>query len=178
MKDLQKLIDKVIDKSVVGCDTYFHENSMWFILTDKKTWIIQLSNSGYLWYNYHFFNKTFKVLSLDVISHQHHITKWVEDTIQNGVKTTTTPFQVYHTNDQVEDTIQNGVKTTGFSAYSNHHQVKDTIQNGVKSTRPIVYILEKMVEDPIQNGVKYTHQRTDSATIGLEDTIQNGIKSN
>ena len=39
MNDLQKLIDKVIDKAVVGCDTYKHNGSTWLLFTDDKKWI-------------------------------------------------------------------------------------------------------------------------------------------
>ena len=36
MKDLGKLINKMIDKAVVGCDKYVHNNSTWLIFTDEK----------------------------------------------------------------------------------------------------------------------------------------------
>ena len=67
MKDLQSVINNLINKSVVGCDTYTNNNSLWLIFTDKKEWVIELTISGSLWYNYYFFQKIFKVLGLDVI---------------------------------------------------------------------------------------------------------------
>ncbi len=43
MKDLQKLIDKLIDKAVVGCGTYKHNSSTWLIFTNDKKWVIELT---------------------------------------------------------------------------------------------------------------------------------------
>jgi hypothetical protein len=124
MNDLQKLIDKVIDKAVVGCDTYKHNGSTWLLFTNDKKWVIELTKEGTLWYNYYFFQKLFKVIALDVVENQHYITKWVEDTVINGVKSTrklqfVSPSRVEDTignsNTIVEDTIQNGVK------HNRHH---------------------------------------------------------
>jgi hypothetical protein len=124
MNDLQKLIDKVIDKAVVGCDTYKHNGSTWLLFTDDKKWVIELTKEGTLWYNYYFFQKLFKVIALDVVENQHYITKWVEDTVINGVKSTKGEY--YKEIQKVEYTIQNGVK------YTIDIEDEDAIQNGVK----------------------------------------------
>jgi hypothetical protein len=130
MNDLQKLIDKVIDKAVVGCDTYKHNGSTWLLFTDDKKWVIELTKEGTLWYNYYFFQKLFKVIALDVVENQHYITKWVEDTVINGVKST-----------------QNAEHRLEFV-------VEDTVINGVKSTRKLQFVSPSRVEDTVINGVK------------------------
>jgi hypothetical protein len=145
MNDLQKLIDKVIDKAVVGCDTYKHNGSTWLLFTDDKKWVIELTKEGTLWYNYYFFQKLFKVIALDVVENQHYITKWVEDTVINGVKSIKGEY--YKEIQKVEYTIQNGVKSTSWDTGC-ESLVEDTIQNGVKHT----------IEHTIQNGVKRTLQ--------------------
>ena len=175
MKDLGKLINKMIDKAVLGCDKYVHNHSTWLIFTDEKKWVIELTKDGTLWYNYDFFKNLFKVLSLDVVENQHYITKWVEDTIINGVKNTTF---VYHPRiDVVEETIINGVNYTGSNTRDECHQVEDTIQNGVKETHSGCDLLvDDYIEDTIQNGVKETKNAMRTPNIIIEDTIQNGVK--
>ena len=135
MKDFQSVINNLINKYVVGCDTYTNNNSLWLIFTDKKEWVIELTSSGSLWYNYYFFQKIFKVLSLDVIEHQVYITKWVEDTIQNRVR-----YTMEHRlrrQSTVEDTIQNRVRYTEDVALTLEDEVEDTIQNGIKNNQII-----------------------------------------
>ena len=178
MKDFQSVINNLINKSVVGCDTYTNNNSLWLIFTDKKEWVIELTSSGSLWYNYYFFQKIFKVLSLDVIEHQVYITKWVEDTIQNGLRDT-----VQGQNQRqivVEDTIQNGVKHTEDSLQERMFFVEDTIENGVKETNhvDVMKFFEEKMEGTIQNGVKFTSSLSCYPSAVIEHTIQNGIKNN
>ena len=174
MNDLQKLIDKVIDKAVVGCDTYKHNGSTWLLFTNDKKWVIELTKEGTLWYNYYFFQKLFKVIALDVVENQHYITKWVEDTVINGVKSTRKLQFVSPS--RVEDTIGNGVKYT--------IDIEDTIENGVKHTIDTTHHKNKYVEDTIQNGVKVTYSDkipheydwSNQFTEEIDDIIQNGVK--
>ena len=175
MNDLQKLIDKVIDKAIVGCDTYKHNGSTWLLFTDDKKWVIELTKEGTLWYNYYFFQKLFKVIALDVVENQHYITKWVEDTVINGVKSIKGEY--YKEIQKVEYTIQNGVRCTQATPFETRKGVEDTIQNGVKHTswhEPL--LLGTKVEDTIQNGVKNTRKGNPYFQESVEDTIQNGVK--
>ena len=175
MNDLQKLIDKVIDKAVVGCDTYKHNGSTWLLFTDDKKWVIELTKEGTLWYNYYFFQKLFKVIALDVVENQHYITKWVEDTIINSVKSTKGEY--YKEIQKVEYTIQNGVKDTIVTYNNFNSQVEHTIQNGVKKTkRSYEGSRKQRTKDTIQNGVKHTSNRRLVVSKDIEDTIQNGVK--
>jgi predicted peroxiredoxin len=167
MKDLQKLIDKLIDNAVVGCDTYKHNSSTWLIFTNDKKWVIELTKEGTLWYNYYFFQKLFKVIALDVVENQHYITKWVEDNVINGVKSTKGEY--YKEIQKVEYTIENGVKYT--------IDIEDAIENGVKCTIPQNNKSQEYVENTIQNGVKHTEKslQIDGSCV-IEETIQNGVK--
>ena len=182
MNDLQKLIDKVIDKAVVGCDTYKHNGSTWLLFTDDKKWVIELTKEGTLWYNYYFFKKLFKVIALDVVENQHYITKWVEDTVINGVKSIKGEY--YKEIQKVEYTIQNGVKSTSWDPTGKKSLVEDTIQNGVKETHRDAERHPKTIEDAIQNGVKKTYSDkipheydwSKQFTEEIDDIIQNGVK--
>ena len=182
MNDLQKLIDKVIDKAVVGCDTYKHNGSTWLLFTDDKKWVIELTKEGTLWYNYYFFKKLFKVIALDVVENQHYITKWVEDTVINGVIHTQRVKNIRKTS--VEDTVINGVKSTSWDPTGKKSLVEDTIQNGVKETHRDAERHPKTIEDAIQNGVKKTYSDkipheydwSKQFTEEIDDIIQNGVK--
>ena len=108
MANIETLIKKMIDIYVKDADVYVNNGSLWLIFTEEKKWVIELDNAGNLWYNYHFFYKIFKLISMNVVDNQHYITRWVEDALQNGVKETR--WMSDWEDNKVEDTIQNGVK--------------------------------------------------------------------
>ena len=174
MDSTYEMVKELIDFNCKGVDTYNHNGSTWLIFTDNKKWVIELTKEKTLWYNYYFFTGVFKYLSLDVVENQHYITKWVEDTVINGVKSTKGEY--YKEIQKVEYTIHNGVK---FSK-----DIEDTIQNGVKHTIPQNNKSHEYVEDTIENGVKKTYSDkipheydwTDQFTEEIEGIIQNGVK--
>ena len=176
MKDLNEVINKMINKAVVGCDKYVHNDSTWLIFTDDKKWVIELTKDGTLWYSYDFFKNLFKVLSLDVVENQNYITKWVEETIITGVKNTIQ--SITQQRRIVEDAIINGVKHTEYGDWlDGDERFDDIIQNGVKHTVASDCLPSVFVEDTIQNGMKHTEKslQIDGSCV-VEDVIQNGIK--
>ena len=88
MKNIETLIKKMIDIHIKDADVYVNKGSLWLIFTEEKKWVIELDIDGILWYNYNFFSKIFRLISMNVADNEHYITRWVEDTIQNGVKRT------------------------------------------------------------------------------------------
>jgi hypothetical protein len=187
MDSTYEMVKELIDFNSEGVDTYNHNGSTWLIFTDNKKWVIELTKEKTLWYNYYFFTGVFKYLSLDVVENQHYITKWVEDTIINSVKSTKGEYYkeiqkveytinngVKYTKD-IEDTIQNGVKDTIVTYNNFNSQVENTIQTGVKCTIPQNNKSHEYVEHAIQNGVKSTCP-ADAQEKLVEDTIQNGVK--
>ena len=183
MDSTYEMVKELIDFNCDGVDTYNHNGSTWLIFTDQKKWVIELTKEKTLWYNYYFFTGVFKYLSLDVVENQHYITKWVEDTIINSVKSTKGEY--YKEIQKVEYTIQNGVRCTQATPFETRKGVEDTIQNGVKYTswhEPL--LLGTKVEDTIQNGVKKTYSDkipheydwTDQFKEEIGDIIQNGVK--
>jgi hypothetical protein len=167
---MENIILKFIGQNIKGVDTYQHNGSTWLIFTDEKKWVIELTKDGTLWYNYNFFNSIFSFFSLDVIENQHYITKWVEDTIQNGVKRTN-KHSLYYLN-SVEDTIQNGVKNTlPEKTTCSPHLLEDIVQNGIKNTEPGGYL------GPITIRGKVFHQfESSNQTDNVGNVIQNGVK--
>lgn len=188
---MENIILKFIVQNIKGVDTYQHNNSTWLIFTDEKKWVIELTKDGTLWYNYNFFNSIFNFFSLDVIENQHYITKWVEDTIQNGVRNTTISVMTHC--GKVEDTIQNGVKNTlPEKTTCSPHLLEDIVQNGVKRTCNTSIDMES-IEHTIKNGIKNTepggylgpitirgkvfHQfESSNQTDNVGNVIQNGVK--
>jgi hypothetical protein len=176
MKDIYAgIINKMIGNETKGVDHYNHNGSTWLIFTDEKKWVIEFTKEGTLWYNYNFFQNCFKLMSLDVVENQHYITKWVEDTIINGVRNTDSwvgkPFV------SVEYTIQNGVKHTIDTTHHKNKYVEDAIQNGVKHTEKSLQIDGScVVEDVIQNGIKETLDDLHHRQREVVQTIKEGIK--
>jgi hypothetical protein len=169
---MENIILKFIGQNIKGVDTYQHNGSNWLIFTDEKKWVIELTKDGTLWYNYNFFNYIFSFFSLDVIENQRYITKWVEDTIQNGVKNTS--YIRYYTRTRVEDTIQNGVKNTYLISWDIQNSVKNIIQNGIKELKE----LPDMSGNLMGYGDYYNRQedRTKPHTKYVDDAISQGEK--
>ena len=174
MKNIETLIKKMIDIHVKDADVYVNNGSLWLIFTEEKKWVIELTKDGILWYNYSFFSKIFRLISMNVVDNQHYITRWVEDALQNGVKDTR--MQVYFLDNEVEDALQNGVKDTRISRFNSLHPVEDALQNGVKRTWMLSLDNSSKVENTLQNGVKETLSNFISSDVCVEDIIQNGVK--
>jgi predicted peroxiredoxin len=171
---MDNLIYKFINQSVRNVDTYQHNGSTWLIFTNDKKWVIELTKDKTLWYNYTFFKSIFDFFSIDVVENQHYITKWVEDSIINGIKET--QFNWHENKSWVNGVIQNGVNETLNTEYMPKVMVEDTIQNGVKHTlTPELYEFI-LVEDTIQNKVKHTNVFYDTFKGRVKDIIQNGVK--
>jgi hypothetical protein len=169
---MEKIVNRLICDAVEGVDKYISNGSIWLIFTDDKKWVIELTKDGTLWYNYNFFKGLFAYTSMDVVENQHYITKWVEDTIINGVKNTSSAKKF---NDAfVEDTIINGVKNTTGNTQFPIFYVEDAIENGVRHT--MWSNDDDDVEDTIQNGVKHTSGGRNYGPYRVEDTIENGVK--
>jgi hypothetical protein len=165
----KKVLFHLINTKTKGVDIYHHDGSMWLIFTNEKRWVIELTKDGTLWYNYNFFQNCFKLMSLDVVENQHYITKWVEETIQNGVKHTWYPLE--DADDAVEDTIQNGVRNTFALRATPTPLVEDTIQNGVRNTKALCF-----ADDTIQNGVRKIEGKPHDYPHTVANIIKNGVK--
>ena len=174
MSNIEIIVKKLIDIYVKDADVYVNNGSLWLIFTEEKKWVIELDNAGNLWYNYHFFYKIFKLISMNVVDNQHYITRWVEDALQNGVNNT--DRIKWNVTKQVEDALQNGVKHTSEWESESKTQVEDALQNGVKETRWMSDGVDNKVENTIQNGVKETLSNFISSDVCVEDIIQNGVK--
>jgi hypothetical protein len=178
---MEKIINLLINNWTKGVDTYTHNGSTWLIFTEQKSWVIELTESKTLWYNYNFFKELFSLTSMDVVDNQHYITKWVEDNLINKVKDTILEKNI--TKGEVEGIIEMGVIQTNLANNRIIERVEDTIKNGVKETfnfdekHSLSYEqgVKKLVEDTIKNGVRHIeigwHQCNN-----VDDAIEKGVK--
>jgi hypothetical protein len=172
---MEKIINLLINNWTKGVDTYTHNGSTWLIFSESKQWVIELTESKTLWYNYNFFKELFSLTSMDVVDNQHYITKWVEDNLINKVKDTILEKNI--TEGEVEGIIEMAVKENSFSFVRMKVDCENVIENGVKDTQLHKGIRPSSVEHTIENGVKETNKslRIDGSLV-IEDTIQNGVK--
>jgi hypothetical protein len=171
---MEKIINLLINNWTKGVDTYTHNGSTWLIFSESKQWVIELTESKTLWYNYNFFKELFSLTSMDVVDNQHYITKWVEDNLINKVKDTILERNI--TEGEVDDIIQDGVKKTSSNVMMfQSMKVEDTIQNGVKETITSEKRSRLTAENIIENGVRHTeigwHQCNN-----IDDAIEKGVK--
>jgi hypothetical protein len=125
-----------------GVDIYDNNGSTWLIFTEKKQWVIELTKEGTLWYNYYYFQSIIcGIMGLkDLIDNQNFISKWVEDTIQNGVKKikispTFTEYGDWLDGDErLDEIIQNGIKETWGYSRQPQQRVNEIINGSIKET--------------------------------------------
>jgi hypothetical protein len=176
---MENLIHKLIEQNIKGVDTYQHNGSTWLIFTNDKRWVIELTEDKTLWYNYTFFKSIFDFFSIDVVENQSYITKWVEDTIINGLKETLNTE--YMPKVMVEETIQNGVKETNGTLRRTLLGVDDIIQKGVKETNPVdvMKFFNNKMEETLENGVKETNSTNfPNGNCGyIKEILRKGIKT-
>ena len=179
---MEKIINLLINNWTKGVDTYTHNGSTWLIFSESKQWVIELTESKTLWYNYNFFKELFSLTSMDVVDNQHYITKWVEDNIINKVKDTRLEINI--TEGEVDDIIQDGVKETKISPTHTEYgdwldgdeRLDEIIKNGVKETQFNSYENKSWVEGVIKEGVKDTRYGYGTRQTEIEDSIENGVK--
>lgn len=116
---MKEHIFKLIDKYIQNYELYETDVSYWLINPNTREWAIELTKDGHLWYEYYFFEKIYRLFSLDVVDNQHYITEWVEDTLQNGVRHTSLDF--FNDWHDVEDVLQNGVILNNQTKNSNNN---------------------------------------------------------
>ena len=171
----KEFLFEIINDTIDGMDIYNHNESLWLIKTEESKWAIEFTKDKTLWYNYNLFKNLFKAISLDISENQKYVTEWFESRFLNMSKVEDCSDPFFDQDRYVEDTIQNGVKHTQGDQQPFHIDVEDTIENGVRDISPMTQYADWQVEEIIQNGVKETLS-TAGKPLRVEDTIQNGVK--
>jgi hypothetical protein len=172
---MEKIINTLINSSIQGVDTYSHNGSTWLIFTESKQWVIELTESKTLWYNFNFFKNLFAYASLEVVQNQHLITKWVEDNVINAVKDTY--LSENSLSKGIEHTIENGVKETCWNPEDNTSWVEGVIKKGVKSSYRRQYVPKFVIYNVMESGELETYDVDwDVPTDLIADVINDGVK--
>jgi hypothetical protein len=115
-KKLEKLLFGIFDDAIQGVDRYNHNGSLWLIFTDEMRWVVEYTKSQTLWYNYHFFKNEMEIIGLDCVDNKDLIQKWFELRFLNMGEVKVIDDYIGQDTVQVEDTIQNGVKNTSSTS--------------------------------------------------------------
>ncbi len=109
--------------------------SIWIINPKTKGWIIELENSGNLWYYYQLYNNFSKWFKEERSVFKQLIAMWVEDVLKRGVSTTIS--NALYTQPKVEDVLKRGVSTTRPAHQHLLSHVEDVLKRGVSTTQQV-----------------------------------------
>ena len=84
--DMKDILFDMFDENTKDVEIYEYEDSLWMMLPEQKEWAFEIQDDLTLYYNYNFFNKIYRYVSLDVTDNEHYITEWVEDILKTGVR--------------------------------------------------------------------------------------------
>jgi hypothetical protein len=108
----------------------YNPESIWIINPKTKGWIIELENSGNLWYYYQLYNNFSKWFKEERSVFKQLIAMWVEDVLKRGVSTTIS--NALYTQPKVEDVLKRGVSTTRPAHQHLLSHVEDVLKKGIK----------------------------------------------
>jgi len=129
----------------------YSPKSIWVINSKTKKWILELENSGNLWYYYQFYNNFLNWFNEELSVFEQLITMWVEDVLKRGVSTTV--FVRKYEGAPVEDVLKRGVSTTHFLSTPCGGWVEDVLKRGVSTTRRMFFGRIWPVVDVLKRGI-------------------------
>ena len=114
IKDFYSFMEKELEGYKIYTDTSenrfeYKPESIWVINPKTKKWILELENSGNLWYNYGLYDNFSKWFNEERSVFGQLITMWVVAVLKRGVSTT--HGYNHLTNDMVEYVLKRGVST-------------------------------------------------------------------
>jgi hypothetical protein len=170
--DMQNIVNELINNSIKEIDTYRWNTSTWLIFSEDFQWVVELTDEGTLWFNYRFFEKLLRYVSLSVTEGTKFITAWAEGYFSrenNGWKVFDTT--AIHRENKAVSVVQRGIKKTGEITYDIDWNTRIVMNKGIKETMPNVILncetdymvlfdyrcngnnleINKIVEDGIKN---------------------------
>lgn len=79
---MKKIVFKILDDQLNNYILFKYDGYYWVINLDTQMWVLNISNSGYVWYNYDFFHNLFKYASLNVIEDCDYIKNWINNRLK------------------------------------------------------------------------------------------------
>ena len=130
----------------------YSPKSIWVINSKTKKWILELENSGNLWYYYQLYNNFSNWFNEELSVFEQLITMWVVDVINRGVLTTLRDRRQWSS--KVVDVINRGVLTTHNGSEEVRGQVEDVLKRGVSTTQHGFVQESGVVVDVLKRGIK------------------------
>ena len=176
---MKKIIDELINHSIKGVDVYRHKDATWLIFSEQNRWVVELTDEGTLWYNYHFFTDILRYVSLECgRESNHYITGWANDYFFKDIKKSQMGIPI-DGEFAVDIVINYGVKDVGMGAPG--VRAADVINEGVKEVQgdeeenksKVIFVMNKGVKE-----IK-TNMYGDAFLINpyVANVIENGIKN-
>jgi hypothetical protein len=147
-RDMQKVINELINNSLKGVDTYRYKDATWLIFSEGYTWVVELMDGGTLWFNYKFFKNLLYYVSLDPNESIEYITGWAESYfLKDSVGWKVFDSTAIHRENKAVSVVQRGVKETKsydsdrkFLLYDEKYRngyvnVYDVVGGGIKETK-------------------------------------------
>ncbi len=139
--------------------------SIWTINPKTKKWILELENSGNLWYYFQLYNNFSKWFNEELSVFEQLITMWMVDVLKIGVSTTRLSGDGTHR--VVEDVLKRGVLITHNGSEEVRGQVEDVIKRGVLTTWDNRSFCLCSVEDVLKRGVSITDHFVDTNNMAM-----------
>jgi hypothetical protein len=192
---LKKIIDELINLSIKGVDVYRYKNATWLIFTDEVRWVIELTDEGTLWYNYSFFNRVFKYVSMDLGQQtEKYIIGWANEYFYKDCAHRTVPYPMDKSRNETPKVLDGGIKEINRTLHYGKDYVKDIVNGGIKEANDSSSIhrqnraenvMNKIINEVKPNRVTVRDEKMDrfyydptcSANFTmLTDIIEDGVK--
>ena len=154
----------------------YKPESIWVINPKTKKWILELENSGNLWYNYGLYDNFSKWFNEERFVFGQLITMWAEDVLKRGVSTT--HGYSHLTNDLVKYVLKRGVSTTDIQLSYFKAGVEDVLKRGVSTTAAYLGPQPALVEDVLKRGtpINFNSEKR-NITVKQEQLNMKNIKN-
>ena len=155
---MKKIIDELINHSIKGVDVYRHKDATWLIFSEQNRWVVELTDEGTLWYNYHFFSDILRYVSLECGRESNdYITGWANDYFFKDIKKSQMGIPI-DGEFAVDIVINEGVKEVQGDEEENKSKVIFVMNKGVKEIKTDMYgdafDINPYVANVIENGIK------------------------
>jgi hypothetical protein len=158
-RDMQKVINELINNSLKGVDTYRWRDATWLIFSEEHRWVIELTDGGTLWFNYKFFDNVLRYVSLDPNEGSKYITGWAEGYFfrkNDGWKILDS--NAVHRENVAVSIVNRGVKTTEGRGKNHGDEfewhTRAVVDNGVKKVQGLNSDSEWSVRNAMNIGIK------------------------
>jgi len=134
--DMQNIVNELINNSIKGIDTYRWNASTWLIFSEDYQWVVELTDEGTLWFNYRFFEKLLRYVSLNVTDGTKFITGWAEGYFsRENVGWKVFDSTAIHRENKAVSVVQRGIKKTGEITYDIDWNTRVVMNKGVKEVK-------------------------------------------